>query len=61
MKLSEHDQTILKNMEKEFEKLTGKKATHVFVDTNETLKIKHCWDGGNKKTCDCPDCGATLA
>lgn len=33
MQLSAHDQKILDDMEKEFEEMTGKKATHIFIDT----------------------------
>ena len=22
--------------------------------------VQHCWEGGTKETCDCPDCGSSL-
>ena len=35
MQLSEHDQKILDDMEKEFEEMTGEKPTHVFIDVQK--------------------------
>ena len=37
MNLTAHDQAIIDGMEKDFEEMTGKKSTHVFLDTKETI------------------------
>jgi len=44
MKLTEHDQKILDDMEKDFERMTGKKATHVFIDKKETIEPNNYQD-----------------
>lgn len=31
-----------------------------FVQYEDAGIIEHCWDGGTKETCDCPDCGSSL-
>lgn len=38
--LTEHDRAILEEMEVRFKELTGKEATHIFIDTNKTLEIE---------------------
>ena len=44
MKLSKHDQDILDEMEARFERETGKKATHIFIDTKETIEPNNYQD-----------------
>lgn len=48
MKLSNHDQKILDDMEKQLEKLTGKKSTHVFLDTRDTIEPNNYQDANRE-------------
>mgnify|MGYP005821250985 CR=1 FL=1 len=50
MQLSEHDQSVLDGMKKQLEELTGKKATHVFIDTKDTIKECEFDDEYNEKS-----------
>lgn len=51
MNLSKHDQEILEQMQKDLERMTGKKAAHVFIDTKETIK-----ESVHDSTCWCVEC-----
>ena len=48
MKLTEHDQKILDDMEKQLEELTGKKPTHVFIDTIKTIEPNNYQDANRE-------------
>lgn len=30
------------------------------LNTAAEQPVQHCWEGGTKETCDCPDCGSSL-
>lgn len=52
MELSENDRKILEQMQVDLERITGKKAAHVFIDTKETIKEVAPHDSG----CFCVEC-----
>lgn len=51
MELSENDRKILEQMQVDLERITGKKSTHFFIDTKETIK-----EAPHDNKCFCVEC-----